>query len=97
METKFTVFGGYSVGVTPVLIPNTEVKSYRADDTAWETVWESRSPPKLFVRASYPLDMRPFYLPRQSKLPGKKLLKRVLKGRVCRSCQVARKSGQKKE
>ena len=54
IENHFTVFGGYSVGVTPVLIPNTEVKSYRADDTALETVWESRSPPKLFVRASHP-------------------------------------------
>ena len=48
LENHFTVFGGYSVGVTPVPIPNTEVKSYRADDTAWETVWESRSLPKLF-------------------------------------------------
>ena len=43
------VFGGYSVGVTPVPIPNTEVKPYCADDTAWETVWESRSPPKLIA------------------------------------------------
>ena len=48
LETSIRVFGGYSVGVTPVPIPNTEVKSYSADDTAWETVWESRSPPKLF-------------------------------------------------
>ena len=48
LKTKFKVFGGYSVGVTPVLIPNTEVKSYRANDTALETVWESRSLPKLF-------------------------------------------------
>ena len=47
-KTSFKVFGGYSVGVTPVLIPNTEVKSYRANDTALETVWESRSLPKLF-------------------------------------------------
>ena len=51
LETEFTVFGGYSVGVTPVLIPNTEVKSYSADDTALETMWESRSPPKLFAKA----------------------------------------------
>ena len=49
---QFTVFGGYSVGVTPVLIPNTAVKSYSADDTALETMWESRSPPKLFEKAS---------------------------------------------
>ena len=47
-KTSIKVFGGYSVGVTPVLIPNTEVKSYRANDTALETVWESRSLPKLF-------------------------------------------------
>ena len=50
IENQFTVFGGYSVGVTPVLIPNTAVKSYSADDTALETMWESRSPPKLFKR-----------------------------------------------
>ena len=48
LKTSYKVFGGYSVGGTPVLIPNTEVKSYSADDTAWETMWESRSPPKLF-------------------------------------------------
>jgi hypothetical protein len=39
--------GGYVVGVTPVPIPNTEVKSYGADGTAWATVWESRSLPGL--------------------------------------------------
>ena len=60
LKTSFTVFGGYSVGVTPVLIPNTEVKSYRADDTAWETVWESRSLPKLFETPSSLLKMRGF-------------------------------------
>src|SRR5437870_10507865 len=39
--------GGYVVGVTPVPIPNTEVKPYGADGTARVTVWESRSPPGL--------------------------------------------------
>ena len=34
--------GGYAEGVTPVPIPNTEVKLFRADGTAWATVWESR-------------------------------------------------------
>ena len=29
-------------GVTPVPIPNTMVKTITADDTALETVWESR-------------------------------------------------------
>ena len=62
LKTSNTVFGGYSVGVTPVLIPNTEVKSYSADDTAWETVWESRSPPKLFEKPhSLIPGLGPFY------------------------------------
>ena len=39
--------GGYAEGVTPVPIPNTEVKPLRADGTAWVTVWESRSPPGI--------------------------------------------------
>ncbi len=33
--------------VPPVPIPNTEVKHFSADGTAWGTMWESRSPPKL--------------------------------------------------
>ena len=37
--------GGYSSEVTPVPIPNTEVKLACADGTARATVWESRSPP----------------------------------------------------
>ena len=41
----FTLCGGYFGGVTPVPIPNTEVKPTRADGTAREAVWESRSPP----------------------------------------------------
>ena len=44
----FKVCGGYFGGVTPVPIPNTEVKPTRADGTAREAVWESRSPPHLF-------------------------------------------------
>ena len=39
--------GGYIVGVTPVPIPNTEVKPYGADGTAWVTVWESRTLPGI--------------------------------------------------
>ena len=33
------------LGVTPVPIPNTMVKTQAADGTALETVWESRWPP----------------------------------------------------
>jgi hypothetical protein len=42
--------GGYAEGVTPVPIPNTEVKPLRADGTAWVAVWESRSPPGSFTK-----------------------------------------------
>ena len=38
-------YGGHSGEVTPVPIPNTEVKLSSADGTARGTVWESRSPP----------------------------------------------------
>src|SRR5262249_50797911 len=39
---------GHRIRVTPVPIPNTEVKPDTADGTVWETVWESRSLPALF-------------------------------------------------
>ena len=35
------------IGVTPVLIPNTMVKTFAADGTILETVWESRWLPDL--------------------------------------------------
>ncbi len=40
-----TDFGGQSGGVTPVPIPNTEVKPSSADGTWDECPWESRTPP----------------------------------------------------
>src|SRR6266498_968938 len=43
------VSGGYAGGATPVPIPNTEVKSSRADGTAGETLWESRTLPGFFL------------------------------------------------
>ena len=42
--------GDYSIGETPVPIPNTEVKPYCADGTALETGWESRSLPGTIHR-----------------------------------------------
>ena len=39
--------GDHTAGVPPVPIPNTEVKPRRADCTARESVWESRSLPAL--------------------------------------------------
>ena len=47
--TRTKVSGGYIGGVTPVPIPNTEVKPSRADGTPRETVWESRSLPDFFI------------------------------------------------
>jgi hypothetical protein len=46
---EFEKFSGDFVGrVTPVPIPNTEVKPAGADGTARETAWESRKSPGLF-------------------------------------------------
>ena len=41
--------GGHAGGVTPVPIPNTEVKSSRADVTAPAREWESRTLPGIFL------------------------------------------------
>ena len=46
-DSKFA--GGHRIRVTPVPIPNTEVKPDTADGTAWETVWESRSLPAVIL------------------------------------------------
>ena len=40
-------FGGDSEQIKPVPIPNTEVKLYSADGTGRESVWESRTSPKI--------------------------------------------------
>ena len=46
VPSKF--FGDHSGGVTPVPIPNTEVKPTSADGTEVETPWESRTSPDFF-------------------------------------------------
>ena len=43
--------GGHRRRVTPVPIPNTEVKPSTADGTAWATVWESRSLPGIYLKS----------------------------------------------
>ncbi len=58
------IFGGHSEEVTPVPIPNTEVKLFSADGTAWETMWESRSPPFFLYQApAIPAGASFFYTP----------------------------------
>ncbi len=51
----FRFFGGDSKEVTPVPIPNTEVKLFSADGTSWETARESRTLPEYKKKpAGYP-------------------------------------------
>ena len=51
--TSADFFGGHSEEDPPVPIPNTEVKLFSADGTAWETMWESRSPPILYKKPPF--------------------------------------------
>ena len=44
-KERSKICGDNSEEVTPVPIPNTEVKLLSADDTWWETAWESRTLP----------------------------------------------------
>jgi hypothetical protein len=45
MDSEIKFSGGNAEGATPVPIPNTEVKTFRADDTMIARLWESRSLP----------------------------------------------------
>jgi len=54
--------GGHRSRVTPVPIPNTEVKPTTADGTARAGGWESRSLPGLFFRARVSKEARAFSL-----------------------------------
>jgi hypothetical protein len=47
--------GGISDEATPVPIPNTEVKLICAHGTAWETGWESRTPPAFLLKPHFDL------------------------------------------
>ncbi len=54
--------GGHRSRVTPVPIPNTEVKPATADGTAWETAWESRSLPGVILEARCLNEQRAFFI-----------------------------------
>ena len=47
-------YGGHSVGETPGPIPNPEAKTHSADGTAFERMWESRTPPDNTKNRSRP-------------------------------------------
>src|SRR5438046_463682 len=61
--------GGHRSRVTPVPIPNTEVKPATADGTVWETVWESRSLPAV-IQTKTPDVSRAFLSVRQRRANG---------------------------
>ncbi len=48
MPTQFS--GDKGEGATPVPIPNTVVKTFSADGTAWVTAWESRTLPEIYLK-----------------------------------------------
>ena len=56
---EIKVSGGFAGGVTPVPIPNTEVKPSMADDTWTARSWESRLLPDLNRR---PVEIRAFFI-----------------------------------
>ena len=56
LDSPTACAGGYSVGDTPVPIPNTAVKPHCADGTAGEIRWESTSPPASCLKP--PLTIR---------------------------------------
>src|SRR5438445_4047245 len=65
--------GGHRIRVTPVPIPNTEVKPDTADGTVWETVWESRSLPAVLQTRPPGVGTRRAFLfvrPRRSSRPA---------------------------
>ena len=53
--------GDHTAGVTPLPIPNRADKPRRADGTIWVTVWESRSLPGVFSKASFEYQARLLY------------------------------------
>jgi hypothetical protein len=54
--------GGHRSRVTPVPIPNTEVKPVSADGTACVSAWESRSLPGLFAKPDAHIELSGFSL-----------------------------------
>ena len=53
MTSQLVFSGIYVEGVTPLPIPNREVKPPGADGTMWVTAWESRSMPDLFLKSRF--------------------------------------------
>ena len=61
LNCEFTS-GVYVEGVTPLPIPNREVKPLGADGTIWVTVWESRTMPGFCLQPRVMKMARGFFL-----------------------------------
>ena len=77
-KSSFKFSGGFVERVTPVPIPNTEVKPLGADGTAREAAWESRTPPDYSTddkpaRSSLTLSGLSFFRPLLREYPSKAL------------------------
>ena len=89
-------FGGYSDRATPDPIPNSEVKPVCADGTARETVWESRTLPKLFLTLA---EMRGFFFGNSKPLHvvaivgGRSLTRQLAVSSVTQTWLVSRRQG----
>ena len=79
-QDLFNIPGGLAGGVTPVPIPNTEVKPSKADDTAAARQWESRTLPG-------------FKRPADRKVSGLFILKRKRAGSFGTGCSSTTTSG----
>ena len=72
--------GGHGPGETPGPIPNPEAKAWRGDGTALGRVWESSTPPHLFLFGGVPLfDGNPAILLSAEERTGSRWSKIVLK------------------
>ena len=70
MKQTQKICGGNSEEVTPVPIPNTEVNLLSADDTWWETAWESKTSP-LFWSYGQAVKTPPFHGGNPGSIPGR--------------------------
>ena len=67
-------FGDYNGEVTPVPIPNTEVKLSSAEDTWLETTWENKSLPEFYQDSEFTAQGLVLVCPSLFAVKGSKLL-----------------------
>ena len=77
-ETSFTISGGNDGEVTPVPIPNTEVKLSSADGTWTAGSWESKSSPDKCSSIAQSVEQRTENPRVPGSIPGLATIKSVL-------------------